>query len=83
MPGWTDVKSQMLNSIKEELYCEKNWNFLSQYFTDEKLDNYIIIPLLTKLNIHLKNYVLIFLGIHLLLILLILFNIFLSLCKKR
>jgi hypothetical protein len=83
MPVWKDIKSQVINSIKEEIYSQKNWDSFKQYFTDETIDEYIIIPLLTKLNIHLKKYVIVFAAIHILLITLILFNIFICLYRKR
>lgn len=83
MPVWKDIKSQVINTIKEEIYSQKNWNSIKECFTDETIDECIIIPLLTKLNIHLKKYVIVFAAIHILLISLIIFNIFICLYRKK
>lgn len=82
MPAWKKLKEQIINNIKTELYCEKNWNNVKQFFNDDYIDEYIIKPLLTKLNIHLKSYVTGFIAIHILIISLIIFNIFICLYKK-
>lgn len=83
MPAWKEIKKQIIDNVKKEFYSQKNWNILKDFFSDEAIDEYIIIPLLTKLNIHLKKYMIIFIGIHILIISLIILNIFICLYKRK
>lgn len=83
MSAWKEAKRQIIDNIKKELYCQENWESIKQIFTDEMIHENIIIPLLTKLNIYLKKYLIIFIGIHVLIISLIIINIFICLYKKK
>ena len=83
MSAWKEAKKQIIDNIKKELYCQKNWESIKEIFTDELIDENIIIPLLTKLNIYLKKYMIIFVGIHVLIISLIIINIFICVYKKK
>lgn len=83
MPAWSNIKEQVLKGLKAELSSQVNWDTVKQCFADDAIDEYIIIPLLTKLNIYLKNYVIVFISIHILIISLIIFNIFICLYRRR
>lgn len=80
---WENVKIQVIEKIIEEIKSQENWNLLKKHIAEEKIEEYIIYPLLKKFNIHIKKYVIIFVAVHVLIILLILLNIFISLYHKK
>lgn len=80
---WSVFKQQLVEKIIEEFKSQHNWDTIKKHVGDDALDKYLILPLLTKLNIHFKNYVIIFIAVHVLIILLIIFNIFISLYHKK
>lgn len=80
---WENVKIQVIEKIIEEIKSQDNWNLLKKHIAEEKIEEYIIYPLLKKFNIHIKKYVIIFITVHILIILLILLNIFISLYHKK
>lgn len=75
---WENIKIQVIEKIIEEIKSQDNWNLLRKHIAEEKIEEFIIYPLLKKFNSHIKKYVIIFIAIHVLLILLIMFNIFIS-----
>lgn len=79
---WDAIKQEILKKMSEELQCQGNWDILKKCVADDALDEYLILPLLTKLNIHLKKYLMIFTGIHILIISLIILNIFICLYRR-
>ena len=80
---WNNIKQQMVDKIMEEFQSQHNWDLLKKHIADDKIDKYLIYPLITKFNSHLRNYLIIFIAIHVLIILLIIFNIFISLYHKK
>jgi hypothetical protein len=80
---WNIIKQQLVEKIIEEFKSKNNWNILKKHITDDAIDKYLIFPLLKKINTHLKKYIIIFVAIHLLIILLILFNILITLYYKK
>ena len=80
---WSVFKQQLIDKIIEEFKSQHNWDMLKKHVADDILEKYLIFPLLTKLNIHLKKYVIIFIAVHVLIILLIIFNIFINLYRKK
>jgi hypothetical protein len=80
---WNNIKQQLVEKILEEFKSQQNWDLLKKYMADDTIDTYLIYPLITKFNLHLKKYLLIFVAIHTLIILLIIFNIFISLYHKK
>ena len=79
---WEDIKQQLLQKIVDEFKNENNWTLLRNHIAENDVEEYIITPLLKKFNSFIKKYVIIFVGVHVLIILLIIFNIFLSLYRK-
>lgn len=80
---WNAIKHQIVEKIIEEFKSENNRTLIKKYLDDDFIDKYLIFPLLTKLNIHMKKYVIIFIAVHILIILLIIFNIFISIHYKK
>ena len=80
---WDIIKQQLVEKIIEEFKSKNNWDMIRKHVTDDAVDKYLVFPLLTKLNTHLKKFIIIFVAIHLLIILLIIFNIFISLHYKK
>lgn len=80
---WENVKIQVIEKIIDEIKSQDNWNLLKKHIAEEKIEEYIIYPLLKKFNIHIKKYAISFIAVHVLIILLILLNIFISLYHRK
>lgn len=80
---WENVKLQIIDKIINEIKKQDNWNFLKKHIAEEKIEEYIIYPLLKRFNSHTKKYVIIFVAVHVLIILLIILNIFISLYHRK
>lgn len=80
---WSVFKQQLVDRLIEELKSQHNWDLFKKHIGDDSIEKYLIFPLLTKINVHFKKYVIIFISVHVLIILLIIFNIFISLYHKK
>lgn len=78
---WENIKTQFIEKFIEEIKCQDNWDTFRKHIAEEKIEEYIIFPLLKRFTMYIKNYAIIFLGVHILLILLIILNIFIAVKK--
>ena len=66
---WEILKKQLIEKIINEIKCKNNWN---------TIDEFIIIPIISKFNNHLNRYLYFFLTINVLIMILIITNIFIT-----
>lgn len=80
---WETIKKQLTEKIINEIKSKQTWNNLKKYIGDDTLDEYIINPLLSKLNNHLNKYFYLFIAVHVLIVVLIIANIFITIYYKK
>ena len=65
---WNNIKQQLVEKIIEEFKSQHNWDMLKKHIADDNIENYLIFPLMTKFNVHLKKYMIIFVAFQILII---------------
>jgi hypothetical protein len=80
---WDSLKKQIFEKIINEIKSKNTWETLKKYIEDDAVDQFLILPILKKINNHLNKYLMIFIIINILIMILIITNIFITIYYKK
>jgi hypothetical protein len=80
---WDSLKKQIFEKIINEIKSKNTWETLKKYIEDDTIDQFLILPILKKINNHLNKYLIIFIAINILIMILIITNILITIYYKK
>jgi hypothetical protein len=80
---WDTLKKQLLEKLINEVKSKHIWNTLKEHIGDDTIEEFLIMPILNKINNHLNKYLKLFIGINAMIMILIIANIFITIYYKK
>lgn len=80
---WDILKKQLLEKLINEVKSKHIWNTLKEHIGDDTIEEFLIMPILNKINNHLNKYLKLFIGINAMIMILVIANIFITIYYKK
>jgi hypothetical protein len=80
---WDVLKKQLVEKLINEVKSKHIWNTLKEHIGDDTIDEFFIMPILSKINNHLNKYLKLFIGINAMIMILVIANIFITIYYKK
>jgi hypothetical protein len=80
---WDTLKKQLVEKLINEVKSKHIWDTLKEHIGDDTIEQFLIIPILNKINNHLNKYLKLFIGINILIMILVIANLFITIYYKK
>lgn len=80
---WDTLKKQLVEKLINEVKSKHIWDTLKEHIGDDTIEQFLIIPILNKINNHLNKYLKLFIGINAMIMILVIANIFITIYYKK
>jgi hypothetical protein len=80
---WDTLKKQLVEKLINEVKSKHIWDTLKEHIGDDTIEEFLIMPILNKINNHLNKYLKLFIGINAMIMILVIANIFITIYYKK